>query len=311
MSDRDIFVSSRQERWRELETALAHSYPSAKEWSDIGALYRAVCSDLATARSAELPDDVQHYLDELAGRAHNKLYAVRGRSTVNLLRTVAADFPREIRRQWPFFWSAMLLFYGPFTVGLVGALLSVDFATAVIPLDQLASMEQMYSEDLSRGGTDDAMMAGFYIFNNVGIAFRCFATGALFGLGSVFFLVYNGLVIGTVLGYVVHVGHGLNLLTFVSGHSAWELTGIAVAGAAGMRMGWAMIVTHGRTRVGSLREAAPSLYRLVAGAAAMLLVAAMIEGFWSASPLPPPVKWVFGIVQVIIVATWLMFGGRR
>ena len=45
-------------------------------------------------------------------------------------------------------------------------------------------------------------MAGFYVWNNVGIAFRCFATGALFGLGSVFYLVYNGLVLGTIEGHL-------------------------------------------------------------------------------------------------------------
>ena len=173
-------------------------------------------------------------------------------------------------------------------------------------------MEQMYGESIgSRGVGGDTSMAGFYVLNNVGIAFRCFATGVLFGLGPLFYLVYNGLTIGAVAGHLTAVGLGGNLLEFTSGHSAWELTGVCVAGAAGLKMGWAMVVTDGRTRRGSMAVAAPALYRLVLGTAVLLLVAAAIEGFWSAGPAPRPVKFVFGAVQWALVAAWLGLGGRR
>ncbi|MCA9495245.1 MAG: stage II sporulation protein M, partial [Myxococcales bacterium] len=142
-------------------------------------------------------------------------------------------------------------------------------------------------------------------------AFRCFATGILAGAGPLFYLVYNGLVIGTVGGYLTGVGLGGNLLAFVVGHSAWELTGVCVAGAGGLRMGWALIATGGRTRIGSLTAAGPVLYRIVLGAATMLLVAAAIEGFWSAGPVPMSGKLVFGFAQVVVVVSWLGFGGRR
>ena len=71
--------------------------------------------------------------------------------------------------------------------------------------------------------------SGFYVYNNVGIAFRCFATGILFGLGSLFFLIYNGITIGTVLGHVIAAGHGHNILTFVCTHGTFELTAIGIA----------------------------------------------------------------------------------
>jgi len=99
------------------------------------------------------------------------------------------------------------------------------------------------------------------------------------------------------------------LLRFTAGHTPWELTGVVVAGTAGLRLGWALVVTDGRTRAGALREAGPTLFRLVVGATALLLMAAAIEGFWSASPVPMAGKLVFGGVQVVLVAVWLAFGG--
>jgi len=314
MSDRDAFVAARRPRWERLETLLSGLLRRPDEWSELSAAYRSLCADLSRAQSLDLPPDVLHYLDDLAGRAHNRLYAAsRGQWGLGrLVELLFAEVPREIRREWRFFLVATLLFYGPFALGGVGAFLDPGFATSVLPESMLAGMEDMYSTDVGRSDAgQDAAMAGFYVRNNVGIALRCFVTGVFAGLGSVFFLVYNGLVLGVVEGWLWRAGHGWNLLEFTAGHTAWELTGIVVSGTAGLELGWALVVTNGRTRSGSLRAAAPTLYRLVVGTAFLLFVAAMIEGFWSGSPVWASVKLAFGAVQVVIVASWILLGGRR
>jgi uncharacterized membrane protein SpoIIM required for sporulation len=312
MAAREDFIADRKPRWDRLDRLLILGSPDGEEWAELASLYRATAADLARAQALGLGDDVLHYLDELALRAHNKLYGVREVGGLRLIELVTREVPREVRASWRWFLASTLLFYVPFLFGLVGSLLDPRFAPTVLPPEQLAQMEQMYaSPELVRAAGEDFAMAGFYVFNNVGIAFRCFATGILGGLGSIFFLVYNGLVIGTVFGHLGTVGSLGNILAFTSGHSAWELTGIVLSGAAGLRMGWAVVETNGRTRVGSLRAAGPTLFRLIVGAAAMLFVAAAIEGFWSAGPVPPIGKYVFGILQIVIVAGWLLFGGRK
>lgn len=314
IADRDAFVKPRQRRWEQLQNLVDRNRLDANEWAELASGYRAVCADLAKARTIEMPSDVQGYLDDLAGRAHNRLYAVRPAGFGwSLWLDAVIGFPQALRAEWRFFWLATVLFYAPLLVGFVGAYADSAFAAMVLPEQMLTSLESMYStEDLERGrASADATMAGFYVFNNVGIAFRCFATGVFAGLGPLWFLVYNGLIIGTSAGYLGGVGMGFNLLEFVSGHSAWELTGVCVAGAAGLRLGWALVVTEGRTVSESLIRSAPTLYRLVLGTALLLFVAAAIEGFWSASPVPRPVKYAFGIVQIVIVGSWLFFGGRQ
>lgn len=311
MSERDAFVAARRPRWDRLERLLRYRLGRAEEWSEMASLYRGLCADLARAQSLDLPPDVVSYLDDLAGRAHNVLYSTRKVGGVRLVELVFAEFPRELRRSWRFFLVACLLFFGPFILGGIGSFLDPGFAMSVLPESMLGQMEEMYSAEVGRPDAGaDVAMAGFYVHNNVGIALRCFVTGVFAGLGSMFFLVYNGLVLGVVEGYLWAAGRGLNLLTFTAGHTAWELTGVVVSGTAGLKLGWAMVVTEGRTRVGSLRSAAPSLYRLVVGTVVMLLVAAAIEGFWSGSPVPAPLKWAFGLLQVAIVVVWLAFGGR-
>lgn len=316
MKNRDAFVHERSPAWTELDRLLnqlsAKSTPTGEQVARLGKLYRDVCSDLMSARSHGAGPDVTAHLDALAARAHNQLYEARPHRLGLARQLLLRDFPQALRRNIGFFVTSLVLFGLPMLIGTLGALHSRDFAMAVLPNQMLEQMADSYAEGFNKGrdADADAAMAGFYVYNNVGIAFRCFATGILFGLGSIFFLVYNGLVIGTVLGHVTASGAGLNILAFVSGHSAFELTAIVISGGAGLQMGYALISTGGKTRLGSLRAQARDLVALVAGAAAMLLIAAGIEGFWSPSAVPMEVKWGVGAANLLGVAAFLTFAGR-
>ena len=315
-ANQDEFVGKRRESWNELERLLGqgrelHKRPPG-EISRAASLYRSVCSDLMRARASYGPDLVR-YLDGLAGRAHNVLYGTRAYRLAGLWSMLAREFPRTLRKRWRFFALASALFYLPFILGIVGTLASAEFAETILPSSQLAMMEAMYEQgfDAGRDVGEDSAMAGFYVLNNVGIAFRCFATGILFGLGSLFFAIYNGLVIGVVFGWVGRAGHADNILTFVCGHAPFELTAIVISAAAGLQMGWALVDTGGLTRLASLRSQARELGALIIGAGAMLVIAAGVEGYWSPSGLPSEVKWAASGVFSLAVTAWLVLGGRR
>lgn len=309
--ERERLLAQGRPRWTALDAELAELQPDGETWAKIAAGHRAASTDLARVRARALGADLEHYLDALTARAHQRLYGRRHRARAGLLRFLMVDVPQEVRRNVVYLLVAAALFYGPLALGVVGGAASPAFALEVLSDESLAQMESMYAEDSpERSSGEDVTMAGFYVYNNVGIALRCFATGVLFGLGPVFYLVYNGLVLGTVGGWLGAAGLGHNLLAFVVGHAAWELNGIVLAGAAGLRLGHALVETGGLSRSASVAAAAPALFRLVAGAAAMLLVAAMIEGFWSGLGMPLWIKLAFGAVQAMVVLLWWVASGR-
>ena len=315
-STQDEFVAARKPAWDELDTLLAkksllHKLPPVSI-SRAASLYREICSDLMRARSAGYTADVIDLLDSLAARACAAMYSAPPYRLASLRRLVTSGFPQSVRHHARFMALATILFVLPGILGFVGALRSRGFAVQVMSEPMVEQMEKSYS-DLGHGrdGGTNSMMAAFYVYNNVGIAFRCFATGILFGLGSMFFLVYNGLSIGAVAGTVTAAGHGRNLLTFIAGHGAFELTAIVISGAAGMAMGYALVDPGQRTRWASLRAKSGDLFRMIAGAALMLLVAAGIEGFWSPSAILAPVKWGVAGLLYAVVFTYLSLAGRK
>ncbi|MBK8255418.1 MAG: stage II sporulation protein M [Polyangiaceae bacterium] len=313
----DVFVAQRKNDWHELDILVGQERElysnDGPTISRMASLYRSLCSDLVRCQSARYTPDLTGYLNGIAGRAHSALYGARPIRAFGVTNLLLREFPASLRKNWRFFLLSTMLFVLPWIIGQAGTMAEPSFAKHILPAGQLEGMAQMYSKgfDEGRAAGVDAGMAGFYVMNNVGVALRCFATGITFGLGSVFFLVYNGLMIGTVTGWVWNAGYGGNILTFMCGHAPFELTAILISGAAGLRMGYALVDTKGVTRVMSLRSSAREIAALVLGAAAMLVIAAAIEGFWSPSSLPPVVKWIASGVFSLGVAAFLIFAGRE
>lgn len=313
MKTRDEFVAEREGAWRELDQLVSPAiHHDGEQIARAAALYRQLCSDVMRCRARRFGADLQHKLDALAARSHNFLYRAPTQETSRQLYATFLLFPQTVRQEWPFVSLASLTFVVPFLFGLLSALYVPDFAEKVLPSETLSSMASAYSEgfDAGRASGQDATMTGFYVWNNVGIAFRCFATGIVFGVGSLFYLTYNGLVTGVVVGYVSQQGYAANIWTFMCGHAACELGAIMLCGAAGFKLGYALIATEGASRLDSVRRAATPALTLVAGSAGLLTVAALLEGFWSPSSAPAPVKWMMGALIALGLLLYLALAGR-
>jgi uncharacterized membrane protein SpoIIM required for sporulation len=319
------FVERRQRDWSELEGLLGKSGPlpgrgltklAPEQIGRVSPLYRDLCGDLSRAQAARYSAPLVEYLQGLTAAAHTVLYgpfahAKRSRARTALVATLGA-FPRAVRAHKRAMLLAALLFFVPFGAGALAALYEPSFAFRVVPEAMLRPLTEAYAKgfDAGRGSDEDALMAGFYVNNNVGIALRCFALGVFCGLGSAFYLVQNGLSIGAVLGYVASQGAGVNIITFIVGHGSLELGAIVLAGGAGLSLGWSIVAPGDRTRLASLQAVARDVLVIVCGAAVMLLMAAAIEAFWSSSSVPSSVKLGAGATLFALVVAYLTLGGR-
>lgn len=282
----------------------------------LAARYRRVCENLALAQSRAYPIHLVARLEALAQDAHQIIYRRQDYGLHRLGRLLRVDLPRAVRAEGRLVLVALALFALPLLLSFLLALMGPDFALRLLDASQLRRYESMYADGKSvlgrlREAGDDWYMLGFYIFNNVGIGFRCFGAGILAGVGSAFVLVYNGLLMGAVAGHLTRVGLGHNFWQFVATHAAFELTGIVLAGAAGLRMGLGWLAPGRKTRLEGLRAAALVAVPLVYAAFFLLVVAAVFEAFWSSAAwIAPAVKYgVAGLCWALVLA-WLLAMGR-
>lgn len=315
--NREQFVHRHSASWKQLESLLddlERNKAAPREASGFPALYRRVCQHLALARRRHYGVDLEEQLNSLALRGHHQLYRDRPTSIMGVVEFLTSDFPRLVRQHAGLFWLATLLFYGP---GLAMAALvyhNPDAIHTILAPEQVEQFEEMYHErdEEERGADTDLAMFGFYINNNISIAFRTYGGGILAGLGTIFFLTFNGLYMGAVFAHLIQAGSGERLLSFVVTHGAFELTGIVISGVAGLKLGWAVVGPGRLTRSEALKQAGPDSVRLIFGVAAMLLVAAFLEAFWSSiARFPASLKYLSGAVAWTFVGVYLYAGGRR
>jgi uncharacterized membrane protein SpoIIM required for sporulation len=283
---------------------------------DVPASYRHICQLMALARDRQYSPDLVDRLNHLVLRGHHVLYGPAGGQRARLLAFLARGFPAVVRDERWLVLTSALLFFGPLLLLLVTLQWYPDFVLYFVPPDQLAQYEEMYDPANARLGQrdsdDNVMMFAFYIWNNVKIGIQTFATGLAFGLGSVFYLLFNGTVIGAIAGYLTAVGHGEPFWSFVAGHSAMELVAIVLSGAAGMKLGGAVISPGNLTRKAALVKAARPAIRIMYGAALMFLLAAFIEGFWSPlKSFAPAVKYGVGLTLWALVVAYFSMAGRK
>jgi uncharacterized membrane protein SpoIIM required for sporulation len=319
------FEERYQPEWQELETLLDRVLRRGKaapgagpvQGERLAALYRRACEHLALARSRSYPAYMLDRLDRLTADAHQVIYQQRDVGGAALSRLILRDFPAAVRAHARYVWLAALLLVVPTLVVGVLVYARPEFILSVVDPRTAASFEQMYSDSgdaigRARDAGGDWLMFGYYIRNNVGIAFQCFAGGLFAGLGSIFFLLYNGAVFGGVAGYLTERGLGPTFYSFVVTHGAFELTAIALSGAAGLKLGHALLVPGRLTRGQSLVRAAREAVVIVYGLTAMLIVAAAIEAFWSSARwVPYGVKYAVAGACWLAVLTYLIFQGRR
>lgn len=323
MLNQQAFESAHAPEWEELESILS-ALETARFWKrrqldtkKLPALYAALCQHHAMAISRGYSHVLTQRLQALIQRGHQQLYRYKGNWIQLSVKFLAGGFPAAVRNEWPIVTLAAALFFVPLFLFMAVCAFFPHITDIVLGSGMRQSMEHMYDPKgvpfRPSGHEDDSafFMFAYYIYNNVSIGFRMFATGLLFGVGAVFITAYNGIVIGAVAGHLTGIGYGETFWSFVPGHSAPELLGIVLCGAGGLMLGRALVSPGNRTRRIALLEEATAALPIVLGASLMIAFAAIIEAYWSPRDLPLMLKVVVGLFIWALFLGYFGWVGRK
>lgn len=311
------FEEDHAAQWQQLQTML-DDLPHARQLSpkrrqdleNLPSLYRQTCSQYSLTLRRRYTSGLAGQLHALILRAHRLVYQNRTQSLHETVLFFRRTFPQRVRQEWRAVLFSLLCFLLPALILGWQCYQDSSFVYSLMPAHQVAELESSFSKPGGRSAQGDALAFGYYIKNNVSIDFRTFAGGLFGGVGTLLVLVYNGVVIGGAGGHLSHAPFAEHYWAFVMGHSALELIAMILSGASGLMLGRALIRPGPYRRLDALRQVAPEALQILLGAALMTALAAVIEAFWSAQPLPLPVKAVFAAVNWIAVPAYLCFFGR-
>ncbi len=319
------FIEHYESIWVQLQTWLdylalparkrKHQTPPSGQFAD---LYRQTCHHLALAQTRHYSPALLERLNHLVVSGHQQLYREREPIWARLWNFLVLEFPAQVRAQWRLVLLSAVVFYGSMGLFIFLTQWQPDLVYSVLEPDQVAMMEVMYDPALhdrlgrEREADSDFYMFGHYIRNNTSIGFQAFTSGLLLGVGTLFILLFNGIVLGSVAGHLTYIGYNDTFWGFVAGHSAFELTAILLSGAAGFKLTQALLFPQRKTRLYALRDNGRIAVQLMYGAALLFLMAAFVEAFWSSqAAMPLSIKYTVGAVLWLLVIGWLWGAGRH
>jgi len=297
------FIESRRPRWEKLETtiqSLERGRLSASELIGLTRLYREATADLARLQTFQnqesLEDELKAYLNHLVARAYSQIYRSSPPRMASLWRFLRSGFPDTFRETLLWTLLALSLFTLGLAYGFITAISDSSFVALIVPPQLIQKVEggEVWFDSIL---AVKPLASSLIMTNNISVSFLAFAMGMTFGLGTFYLMVFNGLMVGTLAGLCYTHGLSVPFWSFVLPHGVIELTAIFIAGGAGFLLGGALLFPGDLPRKDALLKRARQAGRLILGCVPLLVIAGIVEAFFSPIHVDPGLK--FGMAGIL------------
>ena len=297
------WIARREPNWQRLDVLLKRVEKKglkalqASEIRELASLYRSVSADLARARTNQVGNILVQNLQQLTSRSYSQIYqGSRRQEWQAIAQFYRWGFPAVVRETFGYTAVATAIF-------LLGGLIAWWFSwqdpvfmSLIVPQELIEKVRDRHELWMGSILGREPLASSNIMINNLSVSFKVVAGGITAGAFTVFVLALNGLLIGAIAALVGQNNLAYPFWAFVFPHGSLELPAIFFAGGAGLLIARGMLFPGKYTRVEALKFYGYKAAQLVFGIVPMLVIAGIIEGFYSPSTLvPEPLKYLAGI----------------
>ena len=314
------WVAARQAQWQKLEDLLKQietrglSSLSREQLQSLGRLYRCAASDLSRARAMGLGADITRYMNNLVVKGHNQVYQNQRNRWRDLWHFLWITFPKVFRTNALYVLVSFLLFAAPMAATWALILDDIEFAHLELQSGHPIVSDEMWTFIKAKKLWTDSVQnespaaSSFIATNNIRVSLLAFAAGVTAGLGTLYVLITNGMLIGGTFAVCQQYGMATRLAAFVAPHGVFELMSIFISGGAGLMLAKGMLFPGKLRRADSMRLMAREAAILFLGCVPLLLIAGTIEGHISPrTDIPQETKYVVSIATSFVLMLYLFF----
>jgi len=308
------FLESRLAKWKRLEdlTARVSRFRlrdlSGEEVREFGRLYRRTAADLAIAREEVRDQRLVNYLNHLVARAHGAIYRSESSGFGVFVSFFRYEFPAVFRKTFRYTMISFAVFMLSAALAYAACFFDEGFADRIDPgLREAIASHTNWTEAVNRA---NPLASTSIQANNITVTFVTFAGGLLGGLGTLFALFRNGVLLGTVFELCIRYRFW-EIPIFITAHGVIELTAIFIAGGAGLLVGKALLIPGDMRRIDALVTNGLLAIKLILGTIPMLLLAGLIEGFISPAHILPAYKFSISALSALLMAMYFLTPAAR
>jgi uncharacterized membrane protein SpoIIM required for sporulation len=297
------WISRREPNWQRLEELLKRVEKkgirslSASEIRDLASLYRSISADLARARTQQVGQTFIQFLQSLTTRAYTQIYqGSRRQEWQTVLDFYRWEFPAIVRETFPYTVFATCLFVLGAVIAWWYGWQDPSFLPLIVPENLIATVRDRQQLWMGSIVGIEPLASSNIMTNNLSVSLAAVAGGVTAGIYTAFLMFFNGLSVGAIAALVGQNNLSYPFWGFVFPHGSLELPAIFFAGGAGFLLAKAILFPGRYRRADALKFSGARSVQLVFGIVPMLIVAGIIEGFFSPNPFVPlPFKYLCGI----------------
>lgn len=295
-----LFIKKNIDKWRK------YQYETTTDPDEMAQQFTELVNDLGYSKTFYPHSKVTQYLNDLASRIYLDIYRNKREETSRIGRFFKTELPLTVRRHHREILYAFLIFVGFALMAAFSAAHDESFVRGILGDGYV----EMTEANIAKGDpfgvykqTNPANMFAYIALNNIYVSFQVFVWGLFLGLGSIYELFINGVMVGSFQYYFFAKNLGWPSVLVIWIHGTLEISAIILAGAAGLIIGNSILFPGSHKRLHSLMQGAKDGLKLMIALVPILIAAAFLEGFvtrYSYSSMP---RWV----SILILAASFIF----
>lgn len=277
-----VFIKQNIRKWREYEYLM--TMVESQSPDELADMYNDLTADLAFAQTHYPNSRITLYLNNLTLQLHTSIYGNKREKWSRISRFWTHEVPLAVwdaRKELLLSLSVFLLFIA---IGVVSTLNDYDFPRLILGDGYVdMTIDNIQNGDPAAvyqggGNTESFLMIAF---NNIRVSLMAFAMGVLTSLGSVYYLMMNGVMVGAFTTMFYNEGVLGEAMLAIMLHGTLELSTIVIEGGAGIVMGNGWLFPGTYSRIQSFRRAAKRGLKIVVGTLPVVITAAVVEGYFT------------------------------
>ena len=275
-----VFIKRNIDRWNHFEKMVENK---AGEDPDIlASMFIQITDDLAFSRTFYPNSDTSRYLNHIAAKTHLKIYKNKKEDRNVIKKFWKEDFPLLVYKYRRFIKISFIFFLVATIIGAFSAANDINFVRLILGDEYVdMTLENIQKGDpmaVYKKAIQTDMFVGITI-NNIGVSFRAFIYGIFLSVGTLFVLLFNGIMLGSFQYFFYEYGVLRESILTIWIHGTLEIFSIIVAGAAGMILGSSILFPGTFSRAGSFKRGAKDGIQIILGLMPIFIVAGFLESF--------------------------------
>jgi uncharacterized membrane protein SpoIIM required for sporulation len=301
MKERE-FVRQNKEKWAEFEALFESKAKSPRRLSE---LFVQITDDLAYARTFYGSRSVRVYLNQVSQRVFRKVYRPRKLHIKNLKAFWMEELPMAFYQSRWNLLIAFAVFALAIFIGVFSSTQDSTFAKLILGEGYVQMTEDYIEKGDPMAVYKDSRPTKMFVriaLNNLRIDVLIFVAGLLFGIGSLYVILINGIMVGCFQYFFIERGLFAESALTIWQHGTLEMLAMVLAGAAGLSMGRGLAFPGTYTRLQSLRLSASTGIKMMLPAMLMTFVAAFIESWITRlTGMPDIIRFFVILVCLVLV----------